>query len=416
MDNNKIKRNILLYILGRLTSLFGNNIYDFAISLFILKVTGSAELFSVSLAIAMVTKVVFSGYAGVLSDKLDRKKLVVGSDIGCGIVLMILVAVSYFDTMRIPYLLVATFVLSLLNVFFDISMTSSLSNIVDEKNLTKINSLNTSVTAITQIFAPVIGGIIYAMVDIKIFLIIDAISFVISGISEMYMDFNVNEDVKSEKNNEESAEDGKGGFKAGIEFIKENKLIASIAIFSTIMNFLLQFGVVVPIPYIVNNLLGLSEARYGIIQSLFAVGMLIVGIALSVLPEKERNFNKIIIGLFGFVIASALMGVVIIPGMFDISNDLYFYLYAAFCIMISISIPLINIPLFVKLQKIVPNNVRGRVFGVVTTIAGVVAPLGTLLSGLLVGSIPIYFLPISSSVLLILSIIVVFSNKEMRKL
>lgn len=414
--SKKIKKNMILYVLGRLTSLFGTNIYSFAISLYILKVTGSAELFSVSLAIGMITKVVFSSYAGVISDKIDRKKIVVGSDIGCGLVLLILVGISYIDTMRISYILIATFFLSLLNVFFDIAMTSSLAKIADNDNLVKINSLNTSVSAITQIFAPIIGGIIYAVVEVKFFLLINAVSFIISGITEIFIDFNINEDIQLENNNENETGKESNGFKAGIKFIKENKLIGNIAIFSTVMNFLLQFGIVIPMPYIINNVLELSETRYGVIQSLFAIGMLIVGIALSVLPEKERNLNKIIIGLTGFILATLFMGIAIIPGKFNISKDVYFYLYAVLTTVISLSVPLINIPLFVKLQKIIPDHLKGRVFGVVTTIAGVIAPLGTLLSGLLVEAVPICLLPISSSAILLIVIVFLFSNKEMRKI
>lgn len=418
VKNNRITSNIILYAFGRLISLFGTYIYNFAISLFILKITGSAKLFSISLAIGMVTKVVLSSYAGIISDKIDRKKIIVSMDIISGITIVILFLVAYFDSLRITYIFITTFILAVCNVFFDVSMIASLANVVDDKNLTKVNSLNTSIDSIAQILGPIIGGIVFVIIDIKIFLLINGISFVISGITEIFLDFNVNEidDIQicneARRDNQEKSQD----FKVGINYLRSNKGIFKIVLFSTAINFLLQFGVVIPNPYIINNVIGLSETRYGIIQSMFSVGMLLGGILLSVLPEKKESYKKIVIGLIGFSISIVLMGVFIMPDMIILTKDTYFYIFICLSLVISLSIPLINIPLYVNMQRIIPNKIRGRVFGLITTIGGAIAPIGMILSGILISMIPTFILPMSSGIILIILSIIIFKDDEIRKI
>lgn len=414
---NRVVRNMVLFLLGRFTSMFGTNIYDFAISLYILKATNSAKMFSISLTIAMITRVGVSSFAGIVSDKFDRRKLVVISDIMSGIVILVLFLLATIDSLRVSYIFTATFLLTICNVFFDVTIVASLPNLVDDKNLTRINSLNSSIDSAAQILAPILGGVIYAFIDIKLFILINGISFIISGISEQFIDFNFNkvqlqeEEIESDSKKESLS----SSFNKGFIYLKSNKGLFTIVIFSLAINFLIQFGLVVPVPYILNNIICISEVEYGIVQAMFAIGMFCGSILLSLLPQREKLYRNIISGLFLFSIAFTMIGVFIVPGLFALSKFSYFIIYSALYLILAIAMSITNIPMYVTIQKLIPDSLRGRIFGLITTMAGGIAPLGTIISGTLMGVIPTFILPISSGTVLLIITLLLSLNKEVRE-
>ena len=196
-----IKKNIILYTLGRAISVIGSNVFSFAMSLYILNLTGSGIAFSISLFTRMLPNAILSPFAGVIADKVDRKKMVVVTDILAGILMFVLMGIASFDSLRITYIYISIFLLSSINVFFGVSMKASKANIVDKANMKKINSYGMMINSISEISGAVFGGLIYAFLDIKVFIVINGISFILSGISELFIDFNVRGEVKEENRN-----------------------------------------------------------------------------------------------------------------------------------------------------------------------------------------------------------------------
>ena len=414
---NTSARNTVLFLLGRFISLFGTYTYDFAISLYVLKTTNSAKMFSISLAIAAITRVLLSSFAGVISDKLDRKKLAVISDIMSGIVVLALFLLATADSLRISYIFITTFLLTICNVFFDVTIIASLPNLVDNKNLTRINSLNTSMDSATQILSPIVGGVVFAFIDIKLLILINGISFIISAIAEQFIDFNYNiaQPMEEEPENEGKKESLGADLKKGFSYIRSNQVLYTIIIFSLAMNFIIQFGLVVPVPYILNNVICLSESQYGIIQAMFAIGMLCGSTLLSLLPQREKNYKNIIGGLSIFSIFFTMIGIFIVPGLFALSKFNYFIIYSVIYLILAISMTITNVPIIVTIQKFTPDNLRGRVFGLMTAMSGGIAPLGMIISGTLVEIIPAFILPISSGIVLIIITFIISMNKELKE-
>ena len=62
-------RNLRLLVLGQASSLVGNYTLKFALSMYILEVTGSAALFATFLSVAMVPTIVLSPFGGILADR-----------------------------------------------------------------------------------------------------------------------------------------------------------------------------------------------------------------------------------------------------------------------------------------------------------------------------------------------------------
>lgn len=436
--------NMVLLLLGRLVSLFGSRIYSFAISLYILKTTGSGTTFALSLVISTLPAIIFGPIAGVMSDKIDRKRMVVLMDILSGVIILLLAGLAVLNGLKLIYIYIASFLLATCNTFFNVPFQSSIPNIVDEQNLMRTNSLNQAITSITSIAGPFLGGIIYAFVDIQLFLVINGVSFILSGISEMFIDFNLNkaetgtsmDTVKNEvvidedkevmeaKVESENAESGKkqiiknfiNDFKDGFVYLKSIRSVFMMSMGGIFLNLFASLGMTVPFPYIVNEVIKMSEVQFGTLEAVFPLGMLVGAGALSILPQSEKSFKKMIIGLFVVDIGITLLGLFIVSEPLAFTINTYFILYAIIIFIISVAIVFVNIPMEVNLQRIIPDNMRGRIFGLLTTFSMSCMPIGMAISGVLIDLIPVWILPVTSGIILLGVTIAIGLNKDIREL
>ncbi|ABR50298.1 major facilitator superfamily MFS_1 [Alkaliphilus metalliredigens QYMF] len=408
------KRNLVLFIAGKFASLFGTQIYSFAIGLYVLNMTGSGLSFASTLIFGMLPRVLFGPIAGVIADRFDRKKIVVGMDLICGLLMLLFYGLSTVNGIRLGYVFLFSFLLTTCNVFFDVSLEASKPNLVDAKHLMRINSLGQSITSIAAISGPFLGGLIFALVDIKLFLLINGISFVLSGVSEYFIQFDYNQSHHSQLPKER-----KLLWKEMLEgwtFFRSNKMLFNVLSFSILINFILQISITVPLPYILNHVLQMSPEQFGIINGLWPAGMLLGAILLSFLPEKESLYKRLILLMTLFVLLIIAVAIPVTPYFSGYSNQTYFIYYIIIMGFIGFIVALIDIPFMVLIQRQIPNEIRGRVLSLVSTMAIAIAPLGLLISGLIVDHVPTYFLPGVGGIILMIRLIFFANNEEIKKI
>ena len=90
MSTRLSHKNFTLLVIGQIISLFGSSIQRFALSLYLLDLTGSASVFASILAISMIPVVLVSPVAGILADRGNKKHLMIGLDVISAILLAIL--------------------------------------------------------------------------------------------------------------------------------------------------------------------------------------------------------------------------------------------------------------------------------------------------------------------------------------
>lgn len=269
--DRKEKKNTNLFLWGKFVSLVGTYMYSFAMSLYILKQTGSGTTFALNLLLSVLPRVILGPIAGVLADRIDRRKMVVGMDILSGITILSLLPLSSIYGLRIPFIYANTFLLSIINTFFTVTISASLPNLVRKESLMKINSYNQAAESVSSIISPILGGVFYHMLPLKLFIVLNGISFILSAISEMFIDFN----FSKRKTKETSADklDLKGIFddmKTGFSFLRQQKALFSFIKLAILINFFFSPCMSVTLPFIINNTLSLSEIHFGFIQGAFS--------------------------------------------------------------------------------------------------------------------------------------------------
>jgi len=409
--NRKEMSNILLFSLGKLISLFGTSIYIFAIGLYVLKETGSGLSFATTLVLGMLPIVLITPFAGVLADKLNKKLLVVLMDIFNGLLFIGLYFISGKYGLNIFMIYTSIVMMSIFTTIFGISMETGKPNIVTEKNLMNINSISKIIDSTSIILGPMVGGFIYAFIDIRLFIIINGITFIFSGITEMFIDFKLNEELLDKKDKIRLFDDITDGFR----YLKNKQQIISLLIILIAVNFFISYAITVPLPYIINNVLGLKPEYFGIIEAAFPVGMIIGAILVKRFFEK-LNINKLFLSAnFVIAISMIMIGLPVLPHNIAITTEIILIYYIVIMIFLGIAISFIDIPLLYILQSRISTEYRGRVLGLGMSIAKIVAPLGLILSGWLINLLPAAFSPIFGGILFIIFNLVYVKNRSMKE-
>ncbi|MGN9164666.1 MFS transporter [Tissierellaceae bacterium HCP3S3_D8] len=409
MKDKRQRINFILFSLGKFVSIFGASIYSFATGLHVLKITGSGMTFALSIIVSIIPIVIINPFAGVIADKFDKKKIVVAMDIVNGIFLVLLYIVSGIYGLRVQMIYISTLITSIFTTIFGISMEAAIPNIVSENMLMNINSASKIIDSMSSVLGPMVGGIIFAFIDIRYFILFNGISYIFSGISEIFIDFKYNYNRNNEQENSISfIED----MKKGLEYIIERKDIIGIFSVFISLNFFMGLSITIPLPYIINNVLVLDSKSLGIIQSAFPIGMAIGALLIKRIMQRTSYKKILIFASLGLGICTNLLGVPILFKNLLFTNTIYTLYYCGIMIVFGIAISFIDIPIMYILQKLIADEYRGRVLSIIMSVVKIILPLGLILSGFLLNRIPAYFITTIGGTLLVLSNIIILNKKK----
>ncbi|WP_433944006.1 MFS transporter [Paenibacillus sp. SN-8-1] len=411
-------RNILLMFSGKLVSLLGASMYTFICGLYILKLTGSGSQFAVTLICGMLPRIILGPFAGVLADRLDRRKLIIGADLASVAVMLAgLVAVA-LDGSSAIWIYATLIMLSVCSTFYSISLTSSLLVLVEESSIQKAGSLNQMATSIGNILGPVCGGFLYAFVSLDTFMLMNGLGFLVSSLMGFALKFRssaVPGTVPAEPSAGTKAPGGSvlrqlfGSLSEGFIYVRQRRFLWSLLLICFWINFF-SSALGVTLPYIMVHSLGMESREYGVVEASLAVGMLAMASVLSIRKSTHHPLKPLLSGL---IILACLIAAMSLPYIPIFSKPSAYLFYIALMAAIGIVIISINIPLQILFQTTIDPEYRGRVFGIVETMAGAIAPLGTVLFGVLLDFLPTYYLPVFSGISLL--IVTLIGGRTLRR-
>ncbi|EEK73971.1 MULTISPECIES: MFS transporter [Bacillus] len=381
-NDSKMKiatRNIILMMIGKMTSLLGAGIYTFAMGLYVLKTTGSGMGFATTLICGSIPRMICGPIAGAVADRVNRRWLVIGTDLLSSLTMLIMFILATIFGPSLLFIYVSAALLSICASFYSVSLTSSIPNLVDEERIQKASALNQTASSLSNILAPIIGGVVFGFFSIKTFFLLNSITFFLAVIVQLFIVFDL-----YKKELAESKEHFLTSIKEGFSYVKRQHEIYGLMKIAVGVNFFAS-ALFVSLPYIIIKNLHLSSKQLGVVEGMLAVGMLIGAIVLSVRKEVNNPFRSVYIGLFLF---AGLSLCTVFPLLVIIPKVASFIYYITFMILTGISMMVVNIPMQVHMQKTTDPNYLGRVFGLLETISTAIAPLGMIVYGLLLDMLP----------------------------
>lgn len=378
-------RNFWLTIAGKGVSLAGSSLFGFAMSLYVLQLTGSATNFAISLILSTLPRILLSPFVGILADRGSKKLMVVGSDTVSGVIMFSILLLAGQNEISLMMVYASQLLLSLSLVFLDTAFSAANASIVAKENLLKLNSMNQTISAIIQVLAPVLGGLLFVAVDVKLFILINGISFLLSAFSECFIDFKMFSQLKV---NTAQKFDMMADFKEGFSYLGKKPVMVSIMVYALLINFFAgAFSVI--FPFDVVQTLKIDAKGLGIIEASFPIGAIIMSIVIS---KRNMKFTQTLfrncilamgLGMFLFVIP-------VLPIVHLKALNIPYY---AVAMMITSAIMVaVNVPLSTFMQLYVDEAYRGRLMGILGTGATAIMPLAYIITGFALGMVPSYWI------------------------
>ncbi len=385
-EAGKIKQatyHLYTFTISKLISTFGSSVYAFGISLYVLALTGSAASFAVNLICSILPRTLLAPFAGYVADNYPKKAVVLLSQAASVLSVGGLLLYSLSNGLSLAAIYTTTALISVSSMFTSVAFSSSIANLIDTDRIQKAMGYNQSALAIATIGGPVIGGMLFGFVSMNIFLLIQVIAYGIAAMLEATMNFR----LYTKRVETEEAKDKQGvwqGMKEGAAYLRKNRVITVIVTTAVGLNFFFS-ALMIGLPFIAVQQLNVQATHFGFIEAMIALGMLLASIYFSVRKEVRfpLQFSKRAIIVMSLLLAAVSLPLV--AGLSYWGNVIYLLVLM---LGFGISNVFVNTPIGVMMQKDVDEEYRGRVFGILESMAMAMMPLGYLLFGLLYDLVP----------------------------
>ena len=351
-------------------------------------VTRSPFLIALSVVVSRLPWLVFTLFAGVLTDRFNRKRIVVAMNIFNGLLTLVVATFVYIERESLPSLneltsitdletnyslyfviLITAFLFGLAEVLRDNTAQTMMPAVVQEKDLEKANGRMWSAESLTNSFiGPPLGSFI---VSIAIFLpfFVDAVTFFIAAALIAVM----KPTVKSFKPEEKS---GKINFRAeikeGFRWLWQHELLRPMAIILGLVNGIAALSGAIFILF-AQEVLETTVFIFAVLGTAAAVGGILGGLLGPKVSAKIGRGRSLALALFTMPLMALLIGL----------SSLW-YLVWIFVALETFTAVLWNVVTVSLRQSLIPSHLLGRVNSVYRFFAWGTIPIGTLLGGTLV--------------------------------
>lgn len=397
----KATYHLWTFTISKLISSFGAQVYAFAISFYILQLTGSATSFAMNLICSMLPRTLVGPFAGYAADRYSRKMIVIVAQIATTLAITGLLIFSLTVGLSLIAIYTTTVILSLTSLFSGVTFSSSITGLVDEKRIQKAMSLNQMSISFAAIGSPAVGGLLYGAVKMPVFLIMYLVASVLAVVLESTMNFNLFAKRKEVVEGEEK-EPMLQSMKAGFKYLMKQPILKNLIVISLFVNFL--FGAfLVGYSFILIEKLKMEPQHFGYTEGAFAVGMLLMSIYFSARKELKYPF---LVSKWSIVVLGILMGTIALPLLIGMSYVVTVGFYILLMFGFGVAIINTNTPIQVLMQKRIEDDYKGRVFSIIETFAMALTPLGMVIFGFLYDVIPASTVLFTSATVLIIVVLI----------
>lgn len=389
-----MSKNLQRLLFGKFCSLFAASLFTFVAGLTVLRETSSGLQFALVLLAGTLPRILLSPVAGVLSDRWNRKKIIVTTEATSAIILAVFAGFATFFPVHTIHYMIVSALLTALSTFLSVTLMSSLPRLLDDAELQRGNSLISSISSLSSIVAPMLAGFLLAFAPIHLFTLLPLSLFSLAALWNTRLTFRVIPAV-----HEESPPSMWADFQSGYRYLFKQRVLTTLILMALVLNFFF-IALEVIYPIILLDRLKVTPFQFGTIEAALGVGLLLSSLLLA-LPRFtiKRPLMTLFqsVALVGFLFLSPLLPLLgIVPPNWTFAYFLIFSFTVGFIILRS------NIPIQLLVQRQTNPAYLGRVIGVLESLAMGITPIGMLLFGLLSDYVSLnLILAISSSGLLV---------------
>ncbi len=373
--NKLFKRDFTMVVIGQIISLFGNAILRFAFPLYLLRETGSPSLFGVVTACSFIPMVIFSLFGGVIADRKNKRNIMVVLDFTTAVVILIF-SFALGKVSLVPLMIAVLMILYGISGIYQPAVQASIPLIAEKQFLMQGNAVINMVSTLAGLLGPIIGGVLFGAFGIMPILFISIGCFVFSAVMEIFIH------IPFEKNADSKNIFGTVGSDLldSFRFIKNEKpIFLSVLGILALFNLIVAAMMLVGIPVIVVQILGMSDTSIGITQGAMGLGGLAGGIIAGAGEEKIHLKNGYVF-LIICSLAALFMGISVFEA---IPKNIGYFIITAVSFGAMCASTMFGVSMMTAVQQQTPSNLLGKIMAVIIAVSSCSQPMGQAVYGVL---------------------------------
>jgi MFS family permease len=346
-----------------------DGIFWIAFPLLAIRLTDEPVLIAGVTVASRLPWLVFVLFAGALADRLDRRRTMISVAALRTIVSAVMAVGVFAGVVGLPVLYATALLLGIAETLFDTAAQSIMPSVVDKDRLSVANSrLYAAELTMNQFVGPPLGGLL-ASIAIGLAFAGSALAYVV-GVLALFF---VTGTFRPERSPEARQRSILGDIRDGLDYLFHHRLLRTLAIMVGVMNLASSAVFAIFVLFAVQpGPMGLSEFGFGVLTSALAIGSLVGSF---VTPTLERRLGRARLLLVA-VLTSGL--ILIVPGL--TANP--WIVGTAFALS-GVTLIAWNIVTVSLRQRIVPDQLLGRLNASYRLLAWGSQPIGALLGGIL---------------------------------
>lgn len=366
MKNKLFTRDFSLLWLGKSVSQLGDGAGFIGLMWWVQSQTGSATALGLMAAISTIIRVVLAPFSGVVADRFNKKAIIVLMDLLRGVLYCLLAYLAYTNQLTLTLVIVLSAANTVCSVFFGPAITSTIPLLVEKDNLPQANSFLQMTGIIVQIVSYTAGGILVAMLGVPLLLFVDGISFILSAVSEVFINIPV---ITTQ--GAVAAGQFMKNVREGFNYVKENAVLFEVMKTAAVIN-LVAAPMFILLPKFVSEHLNASAEIYGYLLACMTAGTLFASLLVAFTKVVQRNLGLVV---HGITVQSALWI------MAALAPRQHYVVHMVLFLLSGVMNGIVNIYFSSLMQRVVAKEHMGKVFGLLEAMSGALQPLSQSITG-----------------------------------
>lgn len=356
-------RNFRLFFFGQGISLIGTWMQSVALGWLVLELTNSAFAVGLNQALRSFGVLVFTLYAGIVVDRVDKRRLLVLTQALQMAEALALALLVWTRVITVWQVMVLAAGFGVVNAFDIPGRQAFLVELVGKDDIVSAIALNSSMFNAARIVGPAVAGVLIGVVGVGPCFLVNGLSYlaVIWSLVAIRLPPFVARHAK---------EPAWEGFRAGATFILADRRVLTLVVLVALLS-VFGFPVLVLMPVFARDVLHTGASGYGVLMASVGVGAMLGALALAVAGHRVHKGRTLLAGAAAFnvilLVFTATHGFALGLALLALGG----------CAMI-VTTALAN----TLLQTLVPDRLRGRVMAFYAFVFVGMAPFGAFQAGL----------------------------------
>jgi MFS family permease len=356
-------RNFKLFLSGQLVSLIGNYIQTVAQAWLVYRLTGSAALLGLVAFTGQISIFVLAPISGVVADSKSRKHILFCTQLAPMLLCFTLAALTLSGRVQVWHVFAIAALLGVVNAFDFPVRQAFVAELVTKEDLMSAVTLNSSMINSARTIGPGIGGLLVASIGEGWAFLLNALSFGAVIIGLLF--------IKSQSAPKKATRHFRAGIAEAFHFVRHTGPVGGLMILLGLISFMgLRYEILMPV--YTREMLHGGPTEFGLLMGASGIGAILGSLILAMFGNVRTLGDWAALAAAGFGGALVLLS---FSHSFALSLPVMLLIGFAMVTELDASNTIV--------QRIVPDELRGRVMAIWTMMLSGLAPFGSLLVGVL---------------------------------